>query len=556
MSLGVKIEGMENLQALETLLRNVTNQARAARDAIVGLNNTNVAPPSTTTPNGQGNTPAGPSAVPVSPSVAVPPSPTVPRSSNVEPTDPKFIGPSPSLTLNEVRGSDLASEAAKKWAISVKKLSGELNKLAIGIGLVTTGVIIFIAKAVQATMEMANFGEATGLSTSRLQEFQHAAQISGASGKELLGLIESLQSKQAQIALGEGDLSPFAFFGIDPTQDTNAVLDELSRKIKTFSKDQLGVVREMASRMGISAQMFAAMRRSAEGISKAFVLSPESIESAQELNAAWQEMTFRLDSIRNQLVSAVAPAFKMVLGIVSAILKPIAVFLQWLNSGSTAANIARAALGALAVILGVIAAAILALIGIFTTFAVGVGIATAFTSGLAAAMGTLAAGVIGATWPILAIIAAIVALVFIINEIWVTLTGGQSYLRQFGESIGNFIGPINSVADAFRALGKVFIWAFDLMTPLGIIMNAMKVPEWLSNLFGGGDVAVNPLQQITQAAAQPPSNQAGNSSSSQNNDVTINVDGSKDPQATAKAVNGGLKQALSAAAYQMPVASF
>jgi hypothetical protein len=94
------------------------------------------------------------------------------------------------------------------------------------------------------------------------------------------------------------------------------------------------------------------------------------------------------------------------------------------------------------------------------------------------------------------------------------------------------------------------------MTPLGIIMNAMKVPEWLSNLFGGGDVAVNPLQQITQAAAQPPSNQAGNSSSSQNNDVTINVDGSKDPQATAKAVNGGLKQALSAAAYQMPVASF
>ena len=69
---------------------------------------------------------------------------------------------------------------------------------------------------------------------------------------------------------------------------------------------------------------------------------------------------------------------------------------------------------------------------------------------------------------------------------------------------------------------------------------------------GGSSVAVSPMQSITQAAAQPPSNQPnGKQSSNVSQDIAINVDGSKDPEETAKAVNNGLKTALGNASYQM-----
>lgn len=546
MQIGLKVENLDQLTALETTLRNVTQQARAAVAAIKDLNA--VTGGGNAAPTNPATVPAGPAGVP---STTAPVSPTAPVTPSVVPAVPLPALPPPSKVVN--------------WTTAVKKMSTELNKLAVAVALVATGVVVLISKAITATQQIANFGEATGLSTQRLQGFMHAAQVGGAEGKELIGLLDTLQSKQAAIALGEGDLSPFAFFGIDPNQDTNAVIDELRIKLKTFSKEQLGVAREMASRLGVGRDLFAAMRREAVGLNSAFILDDEAIESTRKLNAAWQDMTFKLAQLRNQLVSAVAPTFAMIVKVLTVLLTPIAVFVKWLNSGTAAANGTRAALAAFAVVLGVVAGVIVLAAAAVTALAVAMGLASAAATVLGAVLWSsgIAEVILIVSAVIAGLIALLVAVILIIDEFWTTITGGDSYLRRMGAAVVQFVsGPISSLMDAFGAVGDFINDTWDGIVDTiasGIAAITDLVPDWIKSLFGGdgATAVVNPLQSMTQAAASPPSNQGGrNTNSSQTNDVTINVDGSKDPQATAGAVDGALKRSFANAAYQMPVTSY
>ncbi len=593
-AIGIKVENLDQLAALETMLRNVTAQARAAVAAISALNGTNTkapAIPSVPAPGAPSVTPgtpptqpaqppgipAQPGATPVGPAPVGPvPNPTRPAPApnmapvrpapgGPAPTSPNFIGPHPSAWVNQQRGLALSTAGMAKMVTGVKALSGHLNKLTVMMAGVATVAIVLASKAISATMEIANFGESTGLSTDKLQQFSHAAQVGGASGKGMLALLDSLQLKQAAIQLGEGDLSPFAFFGIDPNQDTNAVIDQLRAKLKTFSKEQLGVAREMAARLGVDSQMFAAMRRNAESLSSAFVMDKAAIDSTQALNAAWQDLSFKLAAIRNQLVASIAPAFTAVAAAITKVLKPIAVFSKWLSSSTTSANVFRGTLAMFAVVLGVLAVAVVIIAGAVTALSAALGLATAATTILGSALWAsgIAEVILLITGVVALAIATFVALGLIIDDIITTFQGGESACRELGDAIGSLIaGPVLALMEAFSSLGDWAGKVWDSITDK--ISGAISsigglVPDWLKNLFGGGaKVSVDPMKSITDAAAQPPSNQRGmgGSTANQTNDIQINVDGSKDPRATGNAVRDALAKSYGEAAYQMPVASY
>lgn len=541
-SLGIKVENADQLTALETALKNITNQAKAAVAAIKALNAATV---------------TGPTVQPVNPSAPGPaPAPTAPNPLAVPQPVPGGGQPAPPVPVPPLP----TPTRVIAWASAVKKLSVEINKLAAVTAIAATGVIVLINKAIDATMRMANFGTATGLSTDRLQEFQHAAQVGGASASDMLALLDSLQLKQAQIALGEGDLSPFAFFGIDPNQDTNAVIDQLRVKLKTFSKEQLAVAREMAGRLGVGRDLFAAMLREARKLDEAFVMSPEAIEATQELNSAWKDLTFRLAAIRNQIVSAIAPAFAQMIKIMGVLLTPIAKFINYLNSGTRLANILRGHLAGLAIVLGVVAAAIISGSAALTAFTVVVGIFTVATSAAGVAIWTALAPILPIIALVVAAFVALVAQVTVIylafEDLWTAFHGGDSMIGRLLEKFG----LISEAGSGIKAISEFWDGVTDSISlaadALGLFVGI--VPDWVKSWFGSGDVAVNPMTAITQAAAMPPSNQPGGGGgvNNQTNDVTINVDGSKDPRATAAAVDQGLKRSLADAAYQMPVASY
>lgn len=546
-AIGIKVDNIDQLTALETTLKNITANARAAVKAIAALNGMVIKPPTVA--------PAPANAQPAAP---VPPPAAFPRGAANPYTSGHFIGPRqfqpPAAPVPPPPSRVIA------WTSAAKKLSAELNKVALAAGAATASIIILINKSIDAAMRMSNFGTATALSTDRLQEFQHAAQVGGAAAGDMLALLDSLQLKQAQIALGEGDLSPFAFFGIDPNQDTNKVIDQLRQKLKTFSKEQLSVAREMAARLGVGRDLFAALLRDSQKLQEAFVVSRESIESTQDLNAAWQGLTFRLAVIRNQLVSAIAPAFAKLAKVISAVLVPIAGFLKFINGNSGAAKILRGVLVALAIQIGLIAVALIGVTTALGAFSVAAGIATAASSAFGAALiGTVGPALAGlgkaaAAFGFLAAKIAILGL--LLEDLWVTLNGGDSLFSRIAE----WTGGIEFMTRQFQLWADIWDWITGGITTASDILKDMAdfVPDWLKNFlgFGGADMAVNPMQTITQAAAQPPSNQRGGmggSTVSQTNDVNINVNGARDPASVANDVNKAMQRSYADAAYSLPV---
>ena len=552
-AIGVKAEGLGQLEEIHKKLQEIAGEARNAIKALAELNGIKIAPSSATPASPQGTAPAGPTTGPVAPMASpapVAPSAPSPAGPTARPNAyPSPIGPSlpdPSKTF-------------KTQLTAVKQLSEGLNKMALMLGAVSAATAVLIAKSITATMEMANFGLATGMSTAKLQEFQHMAQVTGSSGKEVAGLLDSLQTKIQEVRIGEGDISPFALLGLDTSQNPMQMMDSLRAKLATMGDDQKQFARLLAARIGINSTMFASLLRQSKELSKSLVLESGAIESTSELNAAWQDLLFSLSAVRNQIVSALAPTFTFLVNMLKGIVVALSKVTHWLAGSSLAAK-------TLSFILAI-------LVGLFFAASVAMAAMAAKTAVTAAMMvvGSSAAGVLATgIWSVIAAAAAAVApfvaigavifgLAIAVDEIITTFQGGKSVIGDFGSYLGDLANSFLAVLDPIGAFGNAFFAVFDYIPNLidSAVSALSKIPDWLMKWIGGGSsVAVNPMQSITQAAAQPPSNQPGGTQSSNvSQDIEINVDGSKDPKETAKAVNNGLKVALGNASYQMPAYS-
>jgi hypothetical protein len=551
-AIGIKAEGLDQLVAIHERLQQIAGEARNAIKALAELNGITIAPSVATPANPQGTAPAGPAAPAVAPVAPMAPTaaPAVAQPATPNPTGyTNPIGPQipPSVFINQ----------AKAKLTAIKQLSEGLNKLAVILGAVAAATAVLIAKSVTATMEMANFGKATDMSTAKLQAFQHAAQVGGASGAEMAGLLDSLQTKIQEVRIGEGDVSPFAMLGLDVSKNPMQMMDDLRAKLATMGDEQKQFARMLAGRIGINSAMFASLLRQSKELSKSLVLEQGAIDSTQDLNAAWQDLLFSLSAVRNQITSALAPTFTFLAARLSWVVSKLAVFTHWLASSSPVAK-------ALSVILGVIVAALFAVAAALAIAAAGITAAAAVmtvmsfvSSGLAAALWGVVTAAAAVAAPFLLIGVLIGAVVLAWDEAITAFQGGETVFGKLGDDL---VAPFTAIYDFFSGLSTMIdnVWGGIVGTISGAIANITAlIPDWLFKWLGGtGIVAVNPLASITQAAAQPPSNQPNaGKSSNVSQDIEINVDGSKDPKETAKAVNNGLKTALSNASYQMPAYS-
>ncbi len=552
-AIGIKAEGVEQLVALNDKLKDITKSAKEAIKELTELNGIKIAP--TVSGEAQANpegydTPIGPHQ-PITPNPSGYDTPIGPKTAPIVANPSAYsnpIGP-------EIPASVFIKQAKDKLT-AIKQLSEGLNKLAVMLGAVAAATAVLIAKSVTATMEMANFGKATDMSTAKLQAFQHAAQVGGASGAEMAGMLDSLQSKLTEIKVGEGDISPFAMLGLDVSKDPMKMMDDLRAKLAGMSGEQKQFARLLAGRIGINSAMFASLLRQSRDLSKSLVLEQDAIDSTSEFNAAWQDLLFSLSAVRNQIVSALAPSFTFLANILKGVVVAVSKFTHWLASANPLARLLAGALGFLvAGLFGVSAAmAFMAAKTALTAAMMVVGSTAAGT--LAASIWGVVTAAAAAAAPFLLIAGIIAALAMAVDEIIVTFQGGKSVIGSLGESLGELANSFLAVIDPIGTLGNAFFAVFDFIPNMidGIVSALDKIPSWLMSwLGGGGGVSVNPMQSITQAAAQPPSNQPNaGKSSNVSQDIEINVDGSKDPRETAKAVNNGLKAAIGNAYYSSP----
>ncbi len=401
----------------------------------------------------------------------------------------------------------------------MKTAAAGAGKLTLGVAAVNAGMLILIGTALRAGVALKNFGLQTRLDTTELQRWQHMAAVNDVSGERLTDTIEGLQDARAQFALGEPEaVGAWSLLGVNPTQDPFKVLADLRTRLRSFS--DVGIARNLASRVGISAdifQMLVASNEEFERWNRNLAVLPAQTERLRRLDAAWKSLRFALDAVRNQFAAAFAPVLTVVAKGLEKLAEWLAIITRWLTGTSPIARVAAWAIGIMAVALlglGVALAVVTAALGLL------LGLLTLFSPALIAVGLALAPIAID----FLVIAGAVTALILLLDDLWTALKGGKSYFSW---------GPTRAVIGALKKVNLHDI-AGGLLDFVG------KVGD--PGIPGGAE-----------GIAAGPASAAGRSEVTQNNDIRIFVNGDGDPVRNARFIHRNLSEEISGAAYQMPV---
>jgi hypothetical protein len=157
-----------------------------------------------------------------------------------------------SLETNVKMNKEKEKQSSLFGVISQKMTAyfGKLNAARIAILAVTGASTYFVKKMSDAAVQLDKISSLTGMSTMGLQRVGAMAEQTGASIDDLAGAVAGFQKNSVDIMLGRGgNIGAFQFMGIDPHQDPMKILDQLSKKLKTMPT-ALGTT--MAKDMGLS----------------------------------------------------------------------------------------------------------------------------------------------------------------------------------------------------------------------------------------------------------------------------------------------------------------
>jgi len=467
----IKMKGSEDLLVVEKALKSVTAAAietRNALQALKGIRQQPVAP----SPNLATTANAGSAATP----------PPLPAGQQA---DTHVYAQQAHL-----RNLAQAKQAANQYRETLQRIGGAVNKMLVFVAGLNAALWVTVARAMNAGQALKQFAVSTGLSTDNLQRAQFAAGQFGVAAEDVAGALKNLQKQKALLAIGEGDIQPYALLGLDPLAKPEDTLRRVAKLIRETKEENLGLVREMTSRIGIGDELFASMRRQSAEMDRSLILTKEEIDLLADGKAAWNTLLLTISAFANKLVVALAPALTMVSKAFSRVVVTVTQLTQRFPIFTKVVVVALAAgLVALgAALLGVSAA--LAVLGINAALA---------TLGMA----PFAASVLAATWPLLAATAAVVALYLVLEDLSSWFHGNDSIIGEWVER--NF--KFDTVENWLKSVSK-----------------ALDVMGYLSP----GGLAESALSSLGRGTM--------GSTTSNNASVQINVDGSGSPKEVGREV--------------------
>lgn len=402
--------------------------------------------------------------------------------------------------------------------------ASKATKLTLGINAVNLAFLAMVNSAMRGAQALQNFALSTGLSTDELQQWQRLAAVNGVAAEDLASAVKALQTARSQFALGQPqNVGAWSILGVDPREDPFKVLRALRKRISGVQ--DVGVARNLLGQVGLES-LLPLLRGSNEEFekwSKNFVVNQRQIAQLTRLNAAWQSLKASIASVRTQFAVAFAPALVLVAKALEKVAELLARFTQWLDRGGFLAGAVRFALSALAIgllALGAALAVITAALGALSLAGSLINLAALF-AGLGPILLTLTA--IGAV---------LAGLAILIEDIWVSLSGGDGQLAAIGKWIAGFesieaaITKLWSAWDKFMASVKIGQSAFEWLFS--------HLPDW--------------------ALGVGPASEPGAKTTNQN--VSIKVDGAKDPRETGREIYRSLKDLNRAALDQAPVPNY
>ena len=215
---------------------------------------------------------------------------------------------------------------------------GELDAVAVAFSAVTIGAVAGLVKlsnwATQTVEQLFKFKLATGLSTQELQQWQYAAAKAGVNGAEVANSLKSIQTAQAQIALGQGNIAPWALLGINPNQDPNKALWEIHERIKESGGMAPGMARLLTSQLGISEEMFQFLRRDnleLDELNRKLRLSDTAVKSFDKFNQASGQLSANFSALGINIARLFTPFVKFFTEVLSQTINDLATILGYID---------------------------------------------------------------------------------------------------------------------------------------------------------------------------------------------------------------------------------
>lgn len=175
------------------------------------------------------------------------------------------------------------------------------------------GLSLAIKKITDASFDAAaslkQFEMETGASTTELQKWQQVAEQTNQSARAVTESIKNLAANREKIRLGQGDISGFQLLGIDPQQDPFDILEELRIKTKGLST---AMRKNILSQMGVSADLIQVLDMTKEKFdamaSMAFIIPKSAINSMHLARGSMQQVGQAVKWLKSLIAAELAPA--------------------------------------------------------------------------------------------------------------------------------------------------------------------------------------------------------------------------------------------------------
>ena len=390
------------------------------------------------------------------------------------------------------------------------------------------GVSLAIRKitvdAMAGAVAFKQFETETGASAQELQKWQSVAEQTNQSAESVSSAIKAIVANQEKIKLGQGNISGFQMLGIDPRQDPFKILEELREKTKGLSD---GMKKNILAQMGVGVGLLQTLELTREQFdamaSRAFIISPAAIETLNKTKSSVDLAARAIKYIKAQIAVGLSPQIERLTkqftnfikvnekGIIQGF-KIAFTFVQKftgaiLNAGRAINNVVTNTVGWEKAIKG--------LIGVFAILNL-----------------TLLASPIGL------IIAGIVLLIAVLDDLYIYSKGGQSLFGLMMEGIKNskimewFEEFIGKIKEAYETIKNVFADIRDFFAETNAMSDIGMAAQEEAGFAGGWRQGLQNMANTT------------------NNNVDITVNGPADAQEIADKVQSALQQGRNATSAQ------
>ncbi len=502
------------------------------------------------------------------------------------------------ITLLGLKIDPKAEGAASSFAKVIESVTGSALAAGAALTAFAGGIVAYAKSQAEAINEAGKFADSIGLSYESLQQLEYAVGKTGGSASALRSDLERLNKTMTSPIPGEYNQTLY-MLGVSArdasgkVKTADAVLLDVADKLQGMSKQRQI---QFADKLGISKDTLGLLQKGrgsvndlkAEAVRLGLVLD----ESAKVKAARFQESLFGVKAIVNALGKTIAVA------LLPAMSDALDAFSKWVarNREFISAGITQVVTGVgkgFQMVGDMIAYAwkqVVKFLGPAGDMVKELDATQAIALTVVGALAAVAVSIIAATWPVIALVAAITAGVLVFEDLYAAINGQESIIGDWAKSfqqaypgiagvfekilnlaikVGEFLGnglaasfkfgldSLEKIAKTFLSLFQNFLGAIeDLIkgaNPFAVLsdlfMKQVKlIIDLAKNLGTGIFDGIKAVFNIGGASASPvpASVMAGGSSQSNVTTNNINVNGAGNPGAVANEVmmKGGLGQTL------------